>query len=227
MGETPERGYDHKNWLANLDDDGCKEALLKKVGMPAELVLEGIYITDVAMAIHLQWNEDENVGWDNSISEEDWLEKIKQALGELLRMISGYAEQSGLVLPVLGVIEVPERQKGLKEFIDHLAADQDWHRGDFSLFWAANKDESLKLIIRLLSNLFMVWSDVRPLERFTTKQFLSKLQEERRVEKISQERESLLDMVMASLSEEKPIEQAVMQWLENRLQDVERLLAGE
>lgn len=227
MGEIPERGFDLKNWLANFDNDGCKEALLKKAGMPDELILEEIYITDVAMAIYLQWNGDENVGRDNSISEEDWLERIKQALGELLRMISGYAEQSGLVLPVLGVIEIPENQKGLKEFIDRLAADQDWHRGDFSLFRTANKDKSLELIIRLLSNLFTVWADVKPLERFTTKQFLSKLQEERRVEKISQERESLLDTVMASLSEEKPVDQTVMQWLDNRLQDVDRLLAGE
>ncbi|NSW84192.1 MAG: hypothetical protein HPY90_13135 [Syntrophothermus sp.] len=142
-------------------------------------------------------------------------------------MISGHAEQSGLVLPVLGLIEIPESQKSLANFVDRLAADQDWHRGDFSLLRATNRDESLKLIRRLLSSLFTVWSDVKPLERLTTEQFLGKLQEERRAEKLSQERESLLDTVMAALSEKKPVEQAVMLWLENRLQDVERLLTGE
>lgn len=226
MDDTLKSGFELDNRLVHLDDN-CKKALLKKVGVPDELLLEGIYITDVAIAIYLQWYEDEIAGRDNLISEEDWLDNTKQSLGELLRMISGRAEQSDLVLPVLGVIEVPETQKSFKNFIDRLAADQDWHRGDFSLLRAANKDESLELIRRLLSNLFTVWADVMPLERLTTKQFLSKLQESRRVEKISQDRESLLDTIMAALSEEKLVDQAIEQWIENRLLDMERLLAGE
>lgn len=215
-------GSNLSDWQIHITDD-CKEALLRKEGMPEELVLKEIFITDVALALYLQWN----AGRNNSISQDDLSEKIKQALGSLLRKISGYAEQSGLVLPVFGVLQIPESQQSFKEFIERLAADQDWHRGDFSLFPADDDKKSLELIRRLLSNLLTVWADVKPLEPLTTKQYLSKLQEVRRVEKISQERESLLDAITAAWSEDKPIEPAVMQWLEHRFIDVDGLLVRE
>lgn len=223
MEETGRYSSDLKNWQTHVSDD-CKKALLRKVGIREELVLKEIFITDVALALYLQWNEDEFEGRNNSIGENDSGEKIKQALGSLLRIVSGYAEQSGLVLPLFGIIQVP---KSKKSFIELWAADQDWHRGDFSLFPAEGYEESLELIRKLLSNLVTLWADVKRLEPLTSKQCLNKLREVSRVEKISQERESLLDAVAAAWNEEKPIEPAVMQWLEHRLLDVDGLLVKE
>lgn len=226
MEEKQKAKSDFETWRVSLNDD-CKKTLLRNLEIRDELILKDIFITDVALLLYLHLNDNQIEDRNNTIDEQHSLIKIKQVIGHLLRMLGGYAEQSGLVMPIFCIIEVGKDRKDIKEIVEQWAADQDWHRGDFSLFLSESYEKSIETIRRLLSSIATVWVDIKPLEPLTSNQYLAKLREELRVKQVSQEHASLLDAITAAWSDKKPIESAIMQWLDHRLQDVEGLLVKE
>ncbi|MGI9953425.1 hypothetical protein V3F56_13775 [Moorellaceae bacterium AZ2] len=205
-------------WQIPLEEKWM-QTILKQIAIPdGSLRIKGLYGTDVALAMHLHWKVT-SVG-----QEEDDAETIKRAIGKLLRLLRGYAEQFGWVLPVIAVIEAPE---GRTSVIQNWAADQDWHRGDFSLFPAGgreDKDNGEALIRTLLSSASTLWSDVKRLTPLTPQEYLVRLKRELYSSELSPHHASLLRTIATSWEEGRETNSAIQQWLEQQWEDITNLL---
>lgn len=212
-----------EEWRVPINKNSIK-SLLPLTEIEESLHLEGLYITNIAMILYFSWKV-ENINEENIFLENkntnDYDETIKEYIGKLLRLVGGYAEKFGFILPVFGVVETSENKKCI---VERWAADQDWHRGDFSLLVECSIEKSKNLIQRLLSNASILWPDIKRLKPLNSEQYLERLSEERRVATLTPEQGSLLDTVAAAWREQKPIEPAVKKWLELQLKDVEGLI---
>lgn len=207
--------------------DNCIDGLLSQCTevRTTELSARGIYMTNIALVVHLYWSFDGSAGTgeqgsatSSSIFEDD----IKRSIGRFLRLLSGYAEQAGFSLPVIGIVEVDKKNISI---IEQWASDQDWHRGDFSLF-PATKNKLEEMSQALLLGTTKAWEHIEPIAPLTSKQYLTKLEDEHRVSKVSVEHDSLLCTIEAAWREASSIDEAVKQWLEQQLQDAESLITG-
>ncbi|QGP92660.1 hypothetical protein MGLY_20480 [Neomoorella glycerini] len=209
------------NWLVPLDEEG-KKALLREAATERDLInfhdfpgLKDIYATDVAIAVHLYWDTASSLEAD----------ALKLIIGRLLRLIGAYAEKFGFALPVIGIVETASERI---DIINRWAADQDWHRGDFSLLPVSieGPETAEGMIFRFLSSAAMVWADIKRLRPLTLEEYLARLEEERRNRSFTSEHGSLLDAIIMAWKGKKPTGAAIIQWLENRLQDVSEQMKG-
>ncbi|MDI3541038.1 MAG: hypothetical protein PWP66_576 [Thermosediminibacterales bacterium] len=191
-----------------MDYIGCKNL---------GFTLQGIYLSEVALAVYLSW--------ESSIPE---TETVKQCLGRLLRFLSARAEELGFVIPVMCLINIPkEANAEIKDKLNQLAADQDWHRGDFSIIVLTEKGEKNKdvegVVQKMLGAASTAWPQIE-LKPRDIKAIINSFQSEKRSMQTSEEHTSLLDAIAQVL--DKGDKEPVQNWLEERIEDTHRLMAG-
>lgn len=202
----------------NMDVDNCKikmdneqlARLAKKHGGINEndIKIKGIYITDVGIAVHIIIM--------NSCNPDD---EKKEALGRFLKFISSCAEQFGYILPLFAVIECEECQR---EIIQKWAADQDWHRGDFSLFLHDDSKTVDKMLAELLGVIDEVskFKKTKPLTVDSIK-FSLKNEIEVRKDTLSNEHYRFLETIYGAMSENsKTLNNAVEDWVNKELKEI-------
>ncbi|WP_026485663.1 hypothetical protein [Caldanaerobius polysaccharolyticus] len=209
-----DKSFQLNEWKLDLDIEslmdytGCKDL---------GLIVKGIYISEVALAVHLSW--------ERGVSETN---RTKECLGRLLRFLSSYAEELELVVPVLCLIHVPEGVDAeIKNKLNQWAADQDWHRGDFSIVVLSedkDKNKDVEDIIRkILGTASTAWPQIE-LKPRDIKAIINSFQSEMRSRRISEEHASLLAAIAQTLDEgtDKPIQN----WLNGRMEDIYKLMEG-
>lgn len=185
-------------------------------GKTTVLKVGDVYLTDAALAVHFQMNTTDKC--DES--------QVKEAVAGILRLISGYAEQQRVVVPTIGVISPLDEGKGeLAKKVKKWAADQDWHRGDFSLFYSPNK-EAEKTISTLLSSAATLWRDSDKIIPLTSEVYLQWLKKEYEVLQSTDEHKDLIKTIIDSWETGKPIKDGVLKWAADSLAEVEVLAEG-
>ncbi|MBL8472734.1 MAG: hypothetical protein KF778_19840 [Rhodocyclaceae bacterium] len=90
---------------------------------------EGVYLSEICLAVHLSADLS---CWEGPTCEE----QHKQTLYGYLRRVQDSALERGLVCPLACVLTLDpsEGRNALRSRIDAWGADQDWHRGSFTLY---------------------------------------------------------------------------------------------
>lgn len=205
-----DRGVSAKEWVLDVDLKSLMEYTgCKSVGLD----VQNIYLSDVALAVHISCS--------NTSSGSD---TTKEYLGRLLRFLSGCAEEVGMVLPVLCVIDAPESVSAIdKTVLNQWAADQDWHRGDFSIAVVSDGRAAGEVIRETLGSIATAWPSVK-LEPRDLDAIVNSFESERRSRRVSADHASLLAAIAVALRE--GTDAPISKWLDERLDDVRQLLAG-
>lgn len=174
-----------------------------------------IYMTNIALVIHFKILKEYDAVDSVSVKSKD----IQENLGRFLRLTNSIAHQHGLELPVFGLVET---LTGWAKFVDCWAADQDWHRGDFVIISAGSADKVREWIRKLISDINVSWGTIKIIEPLLIDQYIEKLRAEMVSSNISDEHSSLLDTIMAAWQDDKSIDKALNEWIEDRLEDAER-----
>lgn len=208
--------------LSKLKLDVDTKLLMNHIGYKDKepgFSIKGIYMSDVAMAVHLAW---ENGDFENN--------RIRECLSKLLRLLSGHAEELGFVLPVLCYISVQEEcNSELKKNLNQLASDQDWHRGDFSIaVLSESKDEkngeAEETIQKMLGTPSAAWPSIE-LKPQDIEAVIESFQSEMRSIQTSSEHESLLSAIAQALKEGTKV--PLQNWLNERKKDLYDLMNVE
>lgn len=175
--------------------------------------VQGIYVSDAALAVYI------------SCKGEGLLpDSVREGLGRLLRYLAGLAEEIGFIVPVLGVLDVGKDGKPVDEsLVKQWAADQDWHRGDFSIVVVGGNQTPEDLIQKMLGSVSAAWPSVELRPR-DLDAILNAFESERRARRVSAEYESLLDAIRVALREGAG--NAIEKWLDDRLYEVRQLMTG-
>ncbi|MCR4420366.1 MAG: hypothetical protein NUV99_09655 [Clostridia bacterium] len=214
-------GFDVERLRLNLDSELLGRLMDRMDCKNAGLTVRDLYLSDVALAVDIACESTALAAG-----------RTQDTLGRLLRFISGRAEEVGLVLPLLCVIDAggaPEPTKILETW----AADQDWHRGDFSLIVLRNEEEGSEqegdqqrarhLIHKLIGPAAAAWPQVE-LKPRGLEAIIESFESEQRSGRYSEEHAGLLRAMTQALREEAvgPVDK----WLEDRLKDLSNLVAG-
>ncbi|MDH7578565.1 MAG: hypothetical protein QHH75_12310 [Bacillota bacterium] len=206
------------NWRLKLDKN-TKNRLVSSLLERDEklLAVSEVYLTDVALAVHFTAKL-ATQKLHESISE------IKKAIAGILRLLSGYAEQQGVIVPVIGVISPVEGmdEENLENEVAMWAADQDWHRGDFSLFYAPSGDET-KVIYSLLSGATALWTESDKIKQLESKVYLKMLKNTYRFEKSTDEHRELMNTIIQSWETGNPIKDAILEWTAESLSEIDKI----
>lgn len=178
------------------------------------LILDGIFMSDVAL-VALFSCEDKIVEID----------RLKECVARILRFLSGYSEEFGFILPVLGLIYVDEKANAeVKNKINQWAADQDWHRGDFSIVVLTDSDKSKNVedyLNKVLGAPSTAWKQLE-LKPRDIKDIISSIQSKMRALESSAEHESLISAILQVL--EEGTGEPINNWLDNRKEDIKKLM---
>jgi|GEM_PF-5564974 hypothetical protein len=209
-----DKSFELNEWKIDLD----LESLMEYTGCKdLGLVIEGIYLSEVALAVYIFCTL--------SAFETD---KIKECLSRLLRFLYGGAEELGIILPVLCLIDVPKeveaKFKVIKDKFNQLAADQDWHRGDFSIVVLEGDKDKDESIFKILGEPSATWPEIE-LKPRDIKAIISSFQSEMKSMRISEEYVGLLNAIKQIL--DKGTDEPVQKWLNERKEDVHNLLGGK
>jgi len=203
--------------LSELKLDVDTESLMNHIGYKdLGFSIKGIYMSEVAMVVHLTW--------ENGVPETN---RNREYLGSLLHFLSGHAEELGFVFPVLCYISVPEEfNTGFKDNLNQLAADQDWHRGDFSIgILSESKDKTNgdveDTIQKMLGTPSTAWPNIE-LKPQDIDAIIDSFQSEMRSIQTSEEHASLLSAIVQILKE--GAEMPVQNWLNDRMEDLHKLM---
>lgn len=179
------------------------------------LDVQRLFVSDVALAVCCACRA------EAALSDSD-----REGLGRLLRFLAGIAEQIGLIVPALGVLDI--RKDGDGQTLDRSvvmkwAADQDWHRGDFSIIVVDGDVSPEDLLEKLLGSVSTAWSEVelRPRDLET---ILNAFESARRARRLSAEHESLLNAMDTALREGSG--RTIEKWLDDRFSEVRGLMTG-
>lgn len=195
------------SWLVILPDDFDPG----KSNYPG-LSLEQLYISDVAAAIYIkitseQYNNEPKI--------------MRSRLKGLLDTVNTCLEQTGLTLPLFGVVQSPST------FVEHIgtwAADQDWHRGDFTLLSVRDKTDALGLICDLLSAASDSWATLPVMQPIPIDKYIDAVRDEKRMQKLSSERDHLVETILADWKDGIAAEDGITQWVELQLEEARKLL---
>lgn len=188
------------------------ESLVKAADCEGKgLTVHRICISDAALAVHV------------TCQSKDSPEETRKGLGQLLRFLAGRAEEIGFVLPVIGLVDAAEDDNLVnKDLMSKWAADQDWHRGDFSLIVLSDDWTVEDMIRTVLGGVPTKWSKVQ-LQPRNLDEIRDAFESERRAARVSADYGSLLEVIGVSLQERSRA--PITKWLEERQQDVRRLIA--
>lgn len=177
------------------------------------LCIHNVYLSDVALAVH--------VSCKPGIF---GIRNLKEDLGRFLRFLSGFAEEVGFVLPLLCVIEAHNGESAIeKTTLDQWAADQDWHRGDFSIIVATDDEDVKEVLQTTLGSVEAAWPPVR-LEARDLNAIIDSFESERRSLQVSADRAGLLAAIGEALREGTG--GSINEWLQQRMNDVQQLTEG-
>jgi hypothetical protein len=203
--------------LIELKLDVDTESLMNHIGYKdLGFSIKGIYMSEVAMAVYLTW---ESEAFDP--------DRIRECLGRLLRFLSGHAEEMGFVFPMLCFFSVLEEcYAKFKDNLNQLVADQDWHRGDFSIvFLSESKDKENggagDTIQNMLGKPSTVWPNIE-LKPRDIEAVIESFQSEMRSMQISAEYASLLSAIAQALKEGTKV--PLQNWLNERKEDLHKLM---
>jgi hypothetical protein len=203
--------------LIELKLDVDTESLMNHIGYKdLGFSIKGIYMSEVAMGVHLTW--------ESEVCETN---RIREYLGNLLCFLSGHAEELGFILPVLCYISVPEEcNTKFNDNLNQLVADQDWHRGDFSIvFLSESKDkkngDAEDAIQKMLGMPSTAWPNVE-LKPQNIEAIIEGFQSKMRSMQTSAEHASLLSAIVQFLK--KGTEMPVQNWLNDRMEDLHKLM---
>lgn len=187
------------------------------------LFFKSIYLSNIALLVHIEEDKSDKKTGPLGKKDRDYLE-------QLLRRISGCAEDVGFVLPVLCLVQAKEGNSIAE--LEKWAADQDWHRGDFSIIvlrcpmdgGAREQDcELIKTINSLLGDVddSLLKMQLRPLELEVV---IDRFESQCQARDVPDEQRDLQMAILSALQQNsaEPIEQ----WLEQRWSDVQRLGRG-
>ncbi len=201
------------SWKVNLDQK-IKDAFIET--NEKTLKVNELYLTDVALAVHI------NIDTSNHISFQ-----VKQTLARILRQINGYAEQQGIFTPLMCIIS-PTAQKNshIETLVNQWAADQDWHRGDFSLFYSS-AEEAKEMLYSLLSSAATIWKEVEKMTPLTPGVYLQRLKNECKAVESTVEHQELINTIIRSWEMGESIGDAVMKWTTDSLSEINLLTEEE
>lgn len=179
----------------------------------SNLNIHKIYLSDVAMAVH--------VSCRNGVSGSS---NTKEHLGRLLRFLAGCAGEVGFVVPILCVIDARDGKKtNEKTVYEQWSADQDWHRGDFSIIVIKDAQTPEDTIRKMLGGVATAWPSIE-LEPHDLGAIINSFESERRSQQVSDNYASLLAAMAVALREESGA--PISKWLDERISDVRRIMAG-
>lgn len=203
-----------ESWILKLDMN-AKVKLVSRFLQVSNgiLTVKEIYLTDVALAVHFRMHSYEYA--------------VKEAVSSILQLLSNYAEQQGIAVPIIGVISLDTQAENsdIEKEVEKWAADQDWHRGDFSLFYSSAK-QAEELIHSLLSDAEVVWREEDKFKPLTSKEYLQKLKSKLEGLESTPEHKELIKTIIRSWEKEDSIENAVKEWTDIFLSEIDQL-AGE
>jgi len=174
--------------------------------------VKNIYLTDVAMVVHI---------YCSSISD-----STKNCLAKLLRFLSGCAEEVGFVLPMLCVADISKGVDVGGEILSKMkqwAADQDWHRGDFSIIVVSENMDAEDVICKIIGDVATGWPSIN-LGVQDIKDIIDNFESERKAKQLSADHASLLTAIAEALRN-KGDDRSLSVWIDERLKDM-RLLMG-
>jgi hypothetical protein len=204
-----DKSFDVNEWVLDVDLESLMDYTECK---DSGLNIHNIYLSDVALAVH--------VSCRNGVSGSS---NTREHLGRLLRFLSGCAGEVGFVLPVLCVIDAPDGKRAIEKTVfDQWAADQDWHRGDFSIIVISDDQTPEDIIRRTLGGVATAWPPVE-LEPHDLDAIINSFESERRSQQVSDNYASLLAAMAAALREESGA--PISKWLDERISDVRRIMA--
>lgn len=182
----------------------------------AVLNVRDIYLTDVALAVYFQLH----------IPEECDESQLKDAAAGILRLLSGYAEQQRILVPAIGIISpLDEENEMMSKTIEKWAADQDWHRGDFSIFYSSNR-EAEEMIFTLLSGAVTLWQETDKITPLTPEAYLQWLKREYQgMQSIDQHR-SLINAIIRSWEKGESVKNGIVRWTAESLSEISLLTEG-
>ncbi|WP_307399950.1 hypothetical protein [Desulfofundulus luciae] len=207
-----DKSFDLNAWVLDVDLESlmnyteCKDS---------GLGIHNIYLSDVALAVHVSCRN----GFSGSGN-------IKEHLGRLLRFLSGCAGEVGFVVPVLCVIDARDgKTANEKTVFEQWAADQDWHRGDFSIIVIKSDQNQVPedIIRKMLGGVATAWPSIE-LEPHDLDAIINSFESERRSRQVSDNYASLLAAMAVALREESGA--PISKWLDERISDVRRIMAG-
>ncbi len=208
-----------KRWRIKLDKN-IRKNLVSSVFLKKEplLAVRDIYLTDIALAVHFIVNLNTGERLDNIQDD------VKQAIGQILLILSGYAEQQGIVVPVMGIVSPAGNllNKELETAVSEWAADQDWHRGDFSLLFARG-EEAGDVICSILSGASVIWTEREKIKPLDSQVYLALLKNEYRARETTGEHRELVEKIIRAWEDDKPIGNAVLEWVAEYLSEIDEI----
>jgi hypothetical protein len=208
------------SWIVQLDSKAKSKLVSRFLKEKHEvLTIHEIYLTDVALAVHFILN----------ISKTDisCYANVKEAVAGILQLLSGYAEQQGIVVPIIGVILPRNQENGdIENEVGKWAADQDWHRGDFSLFYSSAQ-KATEMVYSLLSSATIFWKEIDKISPLTSEVYLQKLKSEFKTIESTAEHQGLMNTIIRAWETGEPIGDAIMKWTTDSLSEINLLTEEE
>jgi|LSQX01.2.fsa_nt_gb hypothetical protein len=196
------------------------------------LVLEELYVSDVAVVVHLNEREQINQGVQSltslyMTSDGDYKDGsnngVKSVLGNLMYIITNYLEQFGLHVPLYCLISTSPTEGGeatednpLLNLVNSLSSDQDWSRGNFAVIFE-EQEEVEKVIDNMLLD-FCLDKLGPSMEPISPEVFKSRMQEEARSKNLSVDHEELISIIGSCFAHGLQPKQLVGNWVENKLE---------
>jgi hypothetical protein len=216
-------GPSHDVMMARLD----LRSIRFEIGDKDKLFLEGIYATGNAMCA--VFTDEEPRKTDDVITSSIRYKNPQDLIGYIMRTVIGLAEQVGLRVPCFCILFLNDED--LREKLEKLMANQDWHRGDFGLlvYEGSHIDKKETHVDEVIG--FLDYDAFESdLHRISTDDLISKLDQEMKRKRLSSNRMELLEEIKAILKEldEKGIEDdkafatTLDAWVNTRIEDIER-----
>lgn len=212
--DSQKDGINMGKWIVKLDTE-AKVKLVSRFLQASNgiLTVNEIYHTDVALAVHFIMHSYEYA--------------VKEAVSSILQLLSNYAEQQGIAVPIIGVISLDTQEENsdiasIEKEVEKWAADQDWHRGDFSLFYSPAQ-QAEELIHSLLSGAEVVWGEEDKFKPTTSKEYLQKLKSKLEGLESTLEHKELIKTIIRSWDKGEPVGNAIKEWADNSLSEIDQL----
>lgn len=199
---------DMSKWIVPLEPDARL--------LPGKTVgIEVLYVTNVAIAVVLYVTE------KNGASSQ---EALKRDISYILHSVGGAAEQFGFILPVLGFVRSAGAE--LNQVMETWAADQDWHRGEFSLFvdtLEISIEEWVRSLLGDPESLQWARTNIEPLSDIA---YLQNAKEGYSLKEASLPvlQASLVSSLLTAWESDEDIRTALESWLNSQLQEAKTLV---
>lgn len=208
-----------KSWVIQLDSNAKGNLVSRFIKDKKEiLTIHEIYLTDVALAVHFILNISTTDISDHT--------SVKEAVAGILQLLGSYTEQQGIIVPIIGVISPNRENSNIENEVNKWASDQNWHRGDFSLFYSS-AGKATKMIYSLLSSATTVWKEIDKIKPLTSEVYLQKLKNEFKAMESTAKHQELINTIIHSWETGEPIGDAIIKWTTDSLSAIKLLTEEE